>query len=1322
MKQVIITVCKYLVYGALVSSPLLLSARAEIPVIAQSPLSLGQTDVPGNLVLTPSVEYPTVLTFANNGAYDESKENVGYFDSGKCYQYNFDTDEDERHFYPVSTTSDYKCSGNNLWSGNFLNWATTQTIDPFRWALTGGYRYKDTPTETWLEKAKHTGQYNNISREISGMAIIRNATPFGLSSFTTNLGGHGNEMYFDIPGGSSDYRHVTNEDGVGDNTYAVTVRVKVCEPSVGVEDNCVKYGSNWKPEGLIQRYANQLRYSVFGYLNDHSHLRDGGVLRARQKWVGPIDPDAADLTNDYKEWDPDTGVFIKNPNPQDAADTNAYYGTNISDSGVINYLNKFGQLNDNWFKQFDPVSELYYTALRYMKNQGNVEAYYTKSPSHNPYPGDAVTQWVDDFPVIREWNDPIQSSCQKNVILGIGDIYTHKDKNLPGNGTNSVEEPAKPREVSADSSVDVRQLTDKVAQLESISINTGADYFNGNHNSAFMAGLAYHANTEDIRPERNLPGKQTIQTYWVDVLEYTVLQNRDKNQYWLAAKYGGFIPRKDPRCSDAGYISISNECDDEQELGDPNTRTSALPEWWWYTNSDVLNPGSGGAYKRTDNYYTASEARKMVDSLTAAFSSIANSVRGAASSLAANSARLEAGSALFNALMDTARWSGDLVAREITSSGELAQGNIWRAAVIMDALPESDLDNRKIFTSRYRAENSLTRITLNPGGTEFKWSGLVSSQRQLLRRASINNYRPLVSPAIGRQRLDFLRGSRTLEQTLTNTANLFRRRGSRLGDIVNSAPQFIHKKNFRFSTLGAPAFNANVGAAYKAYRTSNSYQNKPPIVLAGANDGMLHGFDARLDTTNGGKELFAFVPNGIFGRLFELTMPDYRHRYYVDGPAAVSDAWLDPDDVRGRVSGGWKTVAAVTPGAGGSGVSLLDISDPENMTKDHVLWEFSHNSMGAMIQKPSIVALHNGKFGVVVSSGFFADSSARDGSVWILNAANGEVIRRFTLPDAGGLGQPLVLDLNRNRLADRILVGDTLGNLWRIDINNEDINEWAPPGSLISSSEPVPFFVAKDEAGLRQPITSPLNAAVDSRGRLLVLFGTGSYYLTTDIEPTSQIQTFYGVADTGVPVNGRAQLLKQEVILEDTEAANSRRVVSDNALSLAHKGWFLDLVWSNARGGPGATGELINTQPVLRRGQQVLVATKIPSADPCDHDGGRSWLLALDYNSGGRLKHTVFDYNRDGRFTEADLANLPTDGGSRSEKVIASGYGNSGFIGVNSGSVLTGTESDDNSIDSENEQLRTVKVCLNNSRNEDIDCPTINAPASDGRKGWREVR
>lgn len=359
------------------------TARADV---SQSPLLLGGGSVPGNLALVPSVEWPTILSMANLGAYSVNNSYVGYFDSGKCYGYSHDaTNADRRdsHFYPVSITSTRSCAA-NLWSGNFLNWTATQTIDPFRSALTGGYRVRDTPTETWLEKARHTGQnpggVNGTSgaREISGRTTVSGATPAGWSRFRTRIAGLGNRMRFtmdgDWNGPITDY--TANADLSGNAVYEVVMRVKVCDADVGLETNCKQYSQGYKPEGLIQQYASDIRYSVFGYLNDHEILRDGGVLRAKQKFVGQTvrTPGVAgNQDNPASEWDATTGVLVQNPDAADAAATNAA----ILDSGVNNYLNKFGQMTSKNHKSIDPVSELFYASLRYFKHQGNVAAYST---------------------------------------------------------------------------------------------------------------------------------------------------------------------------------------------------------------------------------------------------------------------------------------------------------------------------------------------------------------------------------------------------------------------------------------------------------------------------------------------------------------------------------------------------------------------------------------------------------------------------------------------------------------------------------------------------------------------------------------------------------------------------------------------------------------------------------------------------------------------------------------------------------------------------------------------------------------------------------
>ena len=144
--------------AALVALVLALAA----PVGAKTDLSdeplLALKAVPGNVALALSVEFPTAVSVAHvDNNYVAATTYIGYFDPAKCYNYVFNANEALRHFAPAGLTSNHQCASPK-WSGNFLNWATMQTIDPFRWVLTGGFRVVDTPTETILEKATASGQ------------------------------------------------------------------------------------------------------------------------------------------------------------------------------------------------------------------------------------------------------------------------------------------------------------------------------------------------------------------------------------------------------------------------------------------------------------------------------------------------------------------------------------------------------------------------------------------------------------------------------------------------------------------------------------------------------------------------------------------------------------------------------------------------------------------------------------------------------------------------------------------------------------------------------------------------------------------------------------------------------------------------------------------------------------------------------------------------------------------------------------------------------------------------------------------------------------
>ena len=132
------------------SALLIGGAVTALPVQAAIALAdrptIDTTSVPGNVALALSVEYPTAISVAHtNRTYAPATEYLGYFDPTKCYTYRYSATDTpnapgtpDSYFYPTGAASAHVCSGR--WSGNFLNWALMQTIDTFRWTMTGGYR------------------------------------------------------------------------------------------------------------------------------------------------------------------------------------------------------------------------------------------------------------------------------------------------------------------------------------------------------------------------------------------------------------------------------------------------------------------------------------------------------------------------------------------------------------------------------------------------------------------------------------------------------------------------------------------------------------------------------------------------------------------------------------------------------------------------------------------------------------------------------------------------------------------------------------------------------------------------------------------------------------------------------------------------------------------------------------------------------------------------------------------------------------------------------------------------------------------------------
>ncbi|MGH9962685.1 MAG: hypothetical protein ACREBC_37150, partial [Pyrinomonadaceae bacterium] len=278
--------------------------------------------------------------YAIGQCYFANKTYLGYFDPNKCYEYS------SNRFNPSGATNAlHECSGK--WSGNFLNWATMTAIDEFRKALTGGNRSTDTATTTVLERAYQDRPKGNgvvpIKKISASDTVVNGATIPGVNPASVTPYS-GSKLYlYNVQNAIPPQIEVGDAaDDTDEYASGLNVRVKVCDLAQGLENNCTAYGSSYKPEGLVQKNAHRMRFALTSYLLDNSRNRDGGVLRARMKYSGPqkyvsgsgMAPNDTGPTT--KEWSEIDGTFFTNPDAADAA------LSVVPNSGVINYINKFG--------------------------------------------------------------------------------------------------------------------------------------------------------------------------------------------------------------------------------------------------------------------------------------------------------------------------------------------------------------------------------------------------------------------------------------------------------------------------------------------------------------------------------------------------------------------------------------------------------------------------------------------------------------------------------------------------------------------------------------------------------------------------------------------------------------------------------------------------------------------------------------------------------------------------------------------------------------------------------------------------------------------
>jgi type IV pilus assembly protein PilY1 len=416
-------------------------------------------------------------------------------------------------------------------------------------------------------------------------------------------------------------------------------------------------------------------------------------------------------------------------------------------------------------------------------------------------------------------------------------------------------------------------------------------------------------------------------------------------------------------------------------------------------------------------------------------------------------------------------------------------------------------------------------------------------------------------------------------------SNTTEERPWKLGDIFHSTPVLV-----------PPPFLTSTDSTYNTFKTTNA--SRTTILLAGANDGMLHAF-----RESDGEELWAFIPPNLLDQLKNLKALTGNRDYYVDASPVVADV---------KTGGTWKTIAIFGERRGGNKYYALDITDTSNPL---YLWSFSDANLGETWSEPAIgrikmsddtdkwVAFIGGGFdsshanynsGVKTSEAFFTIDLSNGTKLWEYYNATGSTDDRqymnFSIPAA-----PTAVDLNNDGYIDRVYIGDVGGQLWKFDV--------APSGgatlsgSLITNWTGKRLFAAASSqtnppaAGEYYPtqaIYFPPALAYDATGNLWIFFGTGDRYHPNN----TASNRFYGIKENTNMTNGN----------ELTESSLTNMSTGGTIT----QGWYVPLA-SNEK--VLASSDVFNSI--------VLFTTFTPvTAAVCGTGGGDAKLYAINMTTG----------------------------------------------------------------------------------------------------------
>lgn len=432
------------------------------------------------------------------------------------------------------------------------------------------------------------------------------------------------------------------------------------------------------------------------------------------------------------------------------------------------------------------------------------------------------------------------------------------------------------------------------------------------------------------------------------------------------------------------------------------------------------------------------------------------------------------------------------------------------------------------------------------------------------------------------------------------------------------------------------------------YGAWGSYSDtNPAIFLAiASNDGYLHMI--RNTTASGGEsgeEVWAYMPKETLDVLpgLRANASSFSHPYTVDGTPVAYMLDVDGDGTIEAIDGD-KAYVYIGMRRGGKFMHALDVTDPEN---PEYLWaidnsdpDFSELGMTFSTPRVGTVDLGSGPQPVLIfAGGYDTNKDDRSGigtndaegkALYVVNAETGALIWK-----AVGSGVPAantfvhndmvdsfpspvaIADMDGDGLTDRIVVGDSGGKVWRVDLAGNSPGNWkitmlanlgrhalAGPGA------------ADDRRFFHRPDLVPSRDAIGAFDAVLI----GSGNRPDPLGKGGQADDFfYMIKDRNIAIGGGADSVLTHADLAD---------VTDNCLQAGLCALNLSNGW---RLGLTGTGEKSLSTP-LTIGGTVFFTTFLPpiglQSNQCTPSEGNGLLYAINLQNAFAVKN--FDSTDDG--------------------------------------------------------------------------------------------